>query len=65
MTHNREERKRQEKQRARQQMGTRLGRAPPTVETERWPRIICGCGAEISTVNEALLCPEGHTEEVA
>jgi hypothetical protein len=57
MTH--EERKRQEKARARAQMGTLLGRKQ---DVER-PRMVCVCGEPAATVDEILFCK--HEGEVA
>lgn len=55
MSHDREERKRQERARAREQMGSLYVRREPQ-QAERWPRLVCSCGADAGSVDEVILC---------
>lgn len=50
-----DERKRQERERKAQQMGSLLTRTRPLVA-------FCVCGARVATVQEILMCEHGKTE---
>lgn len=77
MSHERKEKDRAARAKARAQMGTRLGRREPQQvdgifpapgndawdEWAHWPHLICGCGEEVESVAAVLLCPEGHKAE--
>jgi hypothetical protein len=60
MSHEREEKDRAARAKARAQMGSIFAR-PERREGEQWPRLVCGCGEAAGSVEEVLLCK--HEEE--